>query len=289
MERNNMRDISRCQAKAGYIPYMFWIIAAIAVGIVGYMIFRPKGGAGPRDRLDHRPPIADRSDARRAEAGAAAAASRPLLPSARRAPESGDNLRYRIHYADVDGVVTERSIRLIAVQREYGRAYIVAHCALRDAERSFRADRILAAWHDDGRKIAAPFEFFAALSLTASDGGPDFTSALAKARPGLLVLIWIARADRDLSEAEIETALDYVAARQSLGRKAAGQEWSRAIAGTRVEAIQPTFNEAAGALSRLAFGGREAALVREFADRIVGTGGVCDEKALARLKRLFGA
>lgn len=58
-----------------------------------------------------------------------------------------DDLRFRIEYSDIDGVVTERDITPRSIHMKAGRQDLVikAFCHLRGEERSFRSDRILSA------------------------------------------------------------------------------------------------------------------------------------------------
>lgn len=72
------------------------------------------------------------------------------------APEIVGGSAFAISYADADGVITERIIRVNEVTGENGFAYINAHCFLADAKRTFRSDRTLRmSAEDDYRPIAA--------------------------------------------------------------------------------------------------------------------------------------
>lgn len=48
-----------------------------------------------------------------------------------------------ILYADTQGTVTQRRIRPLRLETRWGCQYLIAHCELRGAERSFRLDRIV--------------------------------------------------------------------------------------------------------------------------------------------------
>lgn len=67
-----------------------------------------------------------------------------------------DGPRFWIEYSDINGEITEREITPLGLQMKAGRQAIVirALCHLRNEERSFRSDRILAARNiDTGRPI----------------------------------------------------------------------------------------------------------------------------------------
>lgn len=78
------------------------------------------------------------------------------------APGSVNGAAFEITYADADGVITERVIRVQEVRGENGFTYIDAHCFLADAKRTFRGDRILSMKnHRTGEQIRDPSKFFA--------------------------------------------------------------------------------------------------------------------------------
>ncbi|MGF9691439.1 WYL domain-containing protein [Rhizobium sp. 0TCS1.26] len=55
-----------------------------------------------------------------------------------------DEIRFRIEYADNDGVVSEREITPLSIHLRRGQpdVYITAYCYMRAEERTFRSDRI---------------------------------------------------------------------------------------------------------------------------------------------------
>lgn len=68
-----------------------------------------------------------------------------------------NDLRFMIEYADADGVITERVIKPLGIHQMAGGAiiYITAFCTTRNAIRTFRSDRILAAYNmQTNRKIS---------------------------------------------------------------------------------------------------------------------------------------
>jgi hypothetical protein len=68
---------------------------------------------------------------------------------------------FAMSYADADGEITERVIRVNEVTCENGFVYISAHCFLADAKRTFRSDRILSMRnHRAAEQIRDPIKFF---------------------------------------------------------------------------------------------------------------------------------
>jgi predicted DNA-binding transcriptional regulator YafY len=69
---------------------------------------------------------------------------------------------FAMSYADADGAITERVIRVNEVTCENGFVYINAHCFLADAKGTFRSDRIHSMGnHRAGEQIWDPIKFFA--------------------------------------------------------------------------------------------------------------------------------
>ena len=65
--------------------------------------------------------------------------------------------------------------------------------------------------------------------------------------------------------------------------------WNRAAARIRVEALWPVREEAVGAVVSMGLNGRERALALEYAKRlVVANDGTPEPKALKRLIKLFG-
>jgi DNA polymerase-3 subunit epsilon len=65
----------------------------------------------------------------------------PLPPSIAEALERGGSVRMR--YVDARGRETERVVRPLRVGGRRGRLYLIAHCYRRDAQRTFRLDRVV--------------------------------------------------------------------------------------------------------------------------------------------------
>ncbi len=87
--------------------------------------------APPPDEPGHGPAHSSAADAQRANLQATLTA----------AIAQGATLE--LLYADTQGAVTQRPVRPLRLETRWGRQYLVAHCELRGAERSFRLDRIV--------------------------------------------------------------------------------------------------------------------------------------------------
>ncbi len=82
---------------------------------------------------------------RAASANPEPSADPPTLPGLTESLSSAiaENATLEILYADTQGAVTQRRVRPLRLEERWGRRYLVAHCELRDDERSFRLDRII--------------------------------------------------------------------------------------------------------------------------------------------------
>lgn len=192
---------------------------------------------------------------------------------------------YDIEYTDADGVVTTRTIDVISVSMSAGAVYIRAFCRLRAGERTFRADRILAASRAPaGEPIQGIERHFFLMAPEDARPDPDHDSVMARVRSGLDILIWIARSDREISSDEEEKLLEYVGERNGLaGRKFAEVPWSRTKAAGYIDGARPTFATSIGALAKMSRTGREHALLTKYAGRIAASGGAGAENRRAQL------
>jgi WYL domain len=196
-----------------------------------------------------------------------------------------DGLDYEIEYADVDGVVTQRSIQLVAVEGTVGATYIRAFCRLRHAERTFRADRILRARSPSTGIIDDPETHF--FQMLPEDERPDADHAAVMSRVmgGLDVLVWIANADREITMDEKEALLDFISVRNGIaGQKYAAIPWSKAKATLYIEMARPTLATCSTYLGRLSRTGKEYALTKRYAEIVAGFGGAAGAK---RYRQLF--
>jgi hypothetical protein len=242
----------------------FLLFAAIVVGVaVAAWRWRPKR-ARSHEALPFEPERPRREERREPRQDAR------MVSPARPPPRAG--FTHWIEYADALGEVTSRSIRVLSVQREAytGILYVTAYCGLRHEERTFRADRMLRLSElPSGRAVAAAAAYFAAypgVSVARRDeilgwpAPPDPYAGLSipkthervmeRARGGLRGLIWLAAADGEMSESEIEVLLDWVAFRAAAGRQGP-QAWSREAARIWIRNERPIFADTRTAIGRM--------------------------------------
>jgi hypothetical protein len=199
-------------------------------------------------------------------------------------------LLFDLVYGDSAGEVTERRVLFSGASRSYeGHQCLTAYCHLRRADRVFRSDRMIScAVAKTGQVIHDPVAYFNRFPARNAGAGPGQASVMGKARPGLKVLMWIARADNDCSEAEAGQLLDYVKKRDGMaGRKS--EAWSEGVMRLALLGFRPVQDEAAGALARMSASGAERALVEKYARKMVRANGKEDPKAEKRRVKLFGA
>ncbi len=207
-------------------------------------------------------------------------------PTKAELPKSDDERDYDIEYGDVDGVVTTRRIKVLDLEGSAEVVYLRAVCSLRNAERTFRADRILSARSAmSGQRIHDPVGHFRSQFVDLHQKDPDHEAVMARVRGGLNLLIWIAMADREISSDEQEILLEFIAARNALaGAKYASIAWNRARAARYIDQSRPTFSVAAGFLAGISKTGREWRMIDEFSIKVAGVGGISSEN---RRRQLF--
>lgn len=210
-----------------------------------------------------------------------------LSPAKATLSRSDDERDFDIEYADADGVVSTRRIKVIDLEGSAGALYLRSMCSLRQAERTFRADRILSARSAiTGERIGDPVVHFRSQYSAIHEKDPDHEAVMGRVRGGLNILIWIAMADREISSDEQELLLEFIATRNALaGPKYASVAWRRARATRYIDEARPTFSIAAGYLAGISKTGREWRMLAEFAARIAAMGGAGGEN---RRKQLFG-
>lgn len=271
---------------------LMWVWIVLLGGAVVLWLALRKRDAG-------RPNPANISEERasylgREQVGDHVASSKPVSSIASQARAAGPTVsvvdvggRYRLVYGDVDGVVTEREISVRRAAADYGRVYLLAFCHLRQAERTFRADRVLelTAVPSLG-PVHSPSAAIADLARRLAKPDPDHAKVMARVRGGLRPIIWIARSDREISSDEASIILDFIAERSALNKSSSPAEWDRALAALFIDEARPTYADAVGALAKMAPGGREAPLVDAYAQKIVECGGSGAER---RYRQLFGS
>ncbi|WP_377299763.1 WYL domain-containing protein [Rhizobium sp. SGZ-381] len=194
---------------------------------------------------------------------------------------------YLIDYGDFGGTPTRRKIRVVEIEGGRGAVYIRAFCLMRQAERTFRADRISAAVTSDGEIIDDPEAHFFQLLPEHQRPDPDHDAVMARARGGLDLLIWIANADRQISIDEKEELLAFIEMRKGIaGKGYADLGWSRAKATRYIDEARPTLATASGYLARISRTGKEYALVKTSAEAVSVFGA---EAGRRRYRQLFPA
>lgn len=175
--------------------------------------------------------------------------------------------RYRIEYVDAYGEFTERTISVLAVAEEPATAalYLRAFCELRNDDRTFRVDRIRRAIRlSDGSVLVDPVGHFRSTAGTFAGGmqwwggrGPEqirekdeHNRIMARARPGLSALIWLALTDGEISEEEFTVMFDWIAYRARASRDGR-TKWDRDAARQWIRTARPTLADISGGLSRM--------------------------------------
>lgn len=174
-------------------------------------------------------------------------------------------------YRDADGELTARRIDVESVLRNFDTNYVDAWCHLRRAQRTFRLERILEISSAlTGEVLYPPGSALLKFLREASDPGPDFKSVISKGRRGLLCLIWLARTDYDVSEAETEVMLSYLVERAQLGVKGNPlDDWKKSAARQWIDSQRPTLEDALGAIALMSHRGQEKAMCAAYAKQIV--------------------
>lgn len=200
-------------------------------------------------------------------------------------PPLDESARFRMTYADVDGVITDRTIQVV----DFNHIYLQAYCELRGDYRTFAVDGILNfAPAAGGQDIPDPVVHLATVTFPPVVPGKDFRSVMTRAKLGLTVLAWIALGDRRLSEREIELLLSYVDERATINtNRLIDPDWNRSLARERIAEMAPSYTEAIGALARIRAGSPEREIVRRTADRIITSDGAPEPKAAARMAKIF--
>jgi hypothetical protein len=191
---------------------------------------------------------------------------------------------FDISYVDADHIPSTRRIEVNGFSDFEHKTYVEAWCHLRRDQRSFRADRIeemVSA--SSGEIIERPRDYVRTMREVLYEPGKDYASIMAKARPGLMALIWIARSDNDLSEAEIELMLSFVEERDSLKRKRKdAADWNRTVMRRAIDNARPTLVMATGALAGMDAAGTEKRLIGRYAAQIAAV----EESAAKRARKL---
>jgi hypothetical protein len=198
------------------------------------------------------------------------------------------NPLFDILYSDAGDNPTERRISIRRITRFGQSVYVEAFCHLRQADRSFRVDRIKQVSDPDTGEVAnIEFATIHAGDFPEPQPGGDYSVVMSRARPGLNALIWLARADYDLSDAEMDLLLEFVELRASTRTRGAPlADWNRDVVRRWIENAKPTMAEASGRLLSMSKTGEELKQCQLFAARLVHEANFGDGQVLKRAKRL---
>lgn len=128
-----------------------------------------------------------------------------------------DGWRLWIRYCDIEGNASNRWVRIYRIESRPNADYLVGHCELRKATRSFRIDRIVEIADKDG-ELHEPADFFkpyiSPVQLRSS--GPDRSRPFGKALKiidmigdDLKILAFIAEADGSFGNREADVLTKY--------------------------------------------------------------------------------
>lgn len=192
---------------------------------------------------------------------------------------------YDIRYSDAGGNSTHRRITVESIDA-FG--YLTAWCWSRNARRTFIASRINEMVDPrTGEIISHPRQHLQSQFKQEFDTGSDYRSVMQRARPGIKVLLWIARGDKQVSPRETEIMLDFIDARSRL-RKPENYtpDWNPRRAARDIYAMQVTLTDATGGLTIATKSDEEASLLKRFCYLLVMAEGEPEPNAAKRYKRV---
>lgn len=141
--------------------------------------------------------------------------------------------------------------------------YLRTQCLLREAERTFRVDRILTASTENGAKIGDLRGHF--LAQAPSVGGlqwwggrspeqvrndEEHARVMERARAGINGLLWLAAADGEVSEPEMSVIFEWIDYRAKAARDGRSQ-WDQDAARQYIRTSKPTLAQLRGGLGRM--------------------------------------
>lgn len=122
-----------------------------------------------------------------------------------------------IDYTDSGGVFTRRRITLLTLKPAASSIHLIAKCHERQAQRSFRCDRIDYFIDEDGVATKPTVYFADVLGIDLAKLSPkgqqeesDVRKALKRLSPALTVLVCAARSDNEFHREELDRILHYV-------------------------------------------------------------------------------
>lgn len=277
----------------------------VGIGVVGWRLWRsPAPSAGPRlddpDAEYRAFLVATRRDDRPLQLKRLPTPieTTPPAPPGRPADPAVSGMVFDIEYVDADGVVTSRRVRLRNVYPGPEGLYFDAYCEMRRGDRTFIAHRVAQMITISGEQINYPASFLEALVKWPNNDrrSVDFDTppeaaehrlVMGRARPGLVLLVWTARADDGLAEDEIGVIFDYIRRRAALHPGAS--VWSEERARVFLRSFRPTLQEAIDVAGAIVKRPAERALVVEFLRRMVEVDGVVTPVEEKRLNRFLAA
>ena len=161
-----------------------------------------------------------------------------------------------------------------------------AHCYLRRAQRTFRADRMSDLVEvDTDSPIGDPAAHFLGFIAPEEIVRPGHELVMAKARPGLHAMVWIGRAGGELDPATIALLSAFCSDRARIGKGAT--DFNVGLAERWIADDRPTFDIASAGVARMKRGGPEWQMTYDRAREVAAIGDT--EKLGKRLARLFRA
>ena len=153
-----------------------------------------------------------------------------------------------IEHVDAGGSVSRRWATIVATAEVDGHSRLLCHCFNSEGLHSFRMDRVINLFDEDGETFdVREFLLLKASPTKARTGGGSYRSVI---RNGLRVLIAVARADGHLDAEEVDVIMDY--ARAEGARKGVTED-EAALAELRrhIERLQPSGSVVTSCIDRL--------------------------------------
>lgn len=154
-----------------------------------------------------------------------------------------------VEYVDVDKSVSRRWVTIVAFADNLeGRPAILGHCFMREGLRTFRVDRIINIFNEQGD--SHDVREFLHLDAHATKAKVASAAYRSVCRDGLRVLIAVARADGHLHPKEVEIIMDYA---QAEGQRLGVEKNAKDLEALKhyIERQQPSGSVVSACLKRL--------------------------------------
>ena len=189
-----------------------------------------------------------------------------------------------IEYVGADGSDNRRWVTIVAIADVDGQNRLLCHCFRSEGLESFRTDRIINIFDEEGETFdVREFLHLKASPTKARTGGASYRSAV---RDGLRVLIAVARADGHLDAREADVIMDYARAE---GARKGVKEDETALAELRgfVNRLQPSGSVVTSCIDRLTKEDEETqSNLQAYLAKVVRADGIVDGSE-AELERLI--